>query len=301
MLYLRPRSLILVFPALVVSACTTTQTGNNTGATQQSTSTASPSATVALATQGLPADAQGAAARLNSSPRHGEWVMVSVSPSDSVRAWVVYPERKTKAPVVIVIHEIFGLTSWIRAVADQLAADGFIAVAPDFLTMKQLPTGPDSVVMQAATAAIRTLDPAQVQRQIDAVARYAMALPAAEPRYGIVGFCWGGGVSFAHATHAPSLGAAVVYYGVSPRTETLSMVQAPVLGLYGGNDNRVNATIPAADSALRALAKTYSHTAYEGAGHGFLRQQSGMNGANMTATQQAWPMTIAWYRRYLER
>lgn len=109
-----------------------------------------------------------------------------------------------------------------------------------------------------------------------------------------------GGGSFAHAAHSPSLGAAVVYYGVSPARERLSGVKAPVLGLYGGNDARVNATIPAADSALRAMGKTYSHNIYGGAGHGFLRQQSGANGANLTATQQAWPATIAWFKRYLE-
>ncbi|MEP6905314.1 MAG: dienelactone hydrolase family protein, partial [Gemmatimonadales bacterium] len=139
-----------------------------------------------------------------------------------------------------------------------------------------------------------------VQRQIDAAAHYGMTLPAAQPRYGIVGFCWGGGVSFQHAVHAPALGASVVYYGTSPKTETLSMVHAPVLGLYGGNDARVDATIPPADSAMRSMGKTYLHNIYDGAGHGFLRQQTGMNGANMTATQQGWPATIAWFRRYLE-
>jgi carboxymethylenebutenolidase len=226
--------------------------------------------------------------------------MISLSPTDSLRAWVVYPERKTKAPVVVVVHEIFGLSPWIRGVTDQLAADGFIAIAPDFLTMKNLPRVSDSVATQDAVSAIRTVDPEEVQREIDAAARYAMALPAAQPRYGVVGFCWGGGVSFAHATHSPSLGASVVYYGVSPKTEALSAVRAPVLGLYGGSDARVDATIPPADSALRSMGKTYSHSVFDGAGHGFLRQQAGMNGANMTATQQAWPATIAWFRRYLD-
>ena len=258
------------------------------------------STTVAANTQGLPADAEHAMERLNSSPRHGEWATVSRSGTDSIRAWVVYPERKTKAPVVIVIHEIYGLSTWVRAVADQLAADGFIAVAPDLLTMKPRAAGSDTLTQQEASAAIRTLDPAWVQQQIDAAAKYGMALPAAQPRYGIVGYCWGGGTSFAHATHSPSLGASVVYYGTSPPAERLSSVKAPVLGLYGGNDARVNATIPPADSAMRALGKTYAHHIYDGAGHGFLRQQSGANGANMTATQQAWPATIAWFKRYLE-
>lgn len=281
---------------LGIVACTTTQTGTSAGGG----SAASSSSTIlASQTRGLPPDADHALARLNSSPRHGEWAMISVPPSDSVRAWVVYPERSTKAPVVVVVHEIFGLSDWIRGVADQLAADGFIAIAPDFLTMKNLPRGSDSAATQAAVAAIRTLDASQVQRMIDAAAKYGTSLPSALPRYGVVGFCWGGGVSFEHATHSPSLGAAVVYYGVSPQTEKLSMVRAPVLGLYGANDARVDATIPPADSALRTLGKTYSHTLFEGAGHGFLRQQTGMNGANMTATQQAWPATIAWFRRYL--
>lgn len=246
-----------------------------------------------------PPDAPGAPARLLASPRHGEWVMIRTGPSDSLRSYVVYPQRSTKAPVVVVVQEIFGLTPWIRSVADQLAADGYIAIAPDFLTMKNLPSGPDSVVQPLAVAATRSLNTADVQRQIDAVARYGMALPSAQQKYGVVGFCWGGSVAFNHAAHSPTVGAAVVYYGSSPSREALGSVRAPVLGLYGGEDNRVNATIPAADSTLRALGRTYVPTVYPGAGHGFLRQQSGQNGANLTASQAAWPATIAWFRKYL--
>jgi carboxymethylenebutenolidase len=218
---------------------------------------------------------------------------------DSVRAWIVYPERKDRAPVVVVVHEIYGLSPWIRAVADQLARDGFIAIAPDLLTSKNLPNSTDSVPAQLATAAIRTLDPNDVHRQISAAASYAMSLPSAVRKYGIVGYCWGGGVSFEHAVRSPSLGASVVFYGVSPPSASLTSVKAPVLGLYGGNDARVNATIAPADSIMRSLGRTYSPHIYEGAGHGFLRQQSGQNGANLTATQQAWPEAIAWFRKYL--
>jgi len=300
MLHHRRSSFVLIASVIVVIACGSNQMGNSAATSQPAASGSTPSTTVATAVQGLPADAEHAMERLNSSPRHGEWATVSRSATDSIRAWVVYPERKTKAPVVIVIHEIFGLSTWARAVADQLAADGFIAIAPDLLTMKPRSAGSDTLTQQEASTAIRTLDPAWVQQQIDAAAKYGMALPAAQPRYGIVGFCWGGGVSFTHATHSPSLGASVVYYGTSPPVERLSSVRAPVLGLYGGNDARVNATIPPADSALRAMGKTYVHHIYDGAGHGFLRQQSGANGANMTATQQAWPATIAWFKRYLE-
>lgn len=260
-----------------------------------------PSASVVIATdtRGLPPDASGALARLSSSPRHAEWAVIRTGGGDSVRAWVVYPERSSKAPVVLVVHEIFGLSSWIRSVADQLAADGFIAIAPDLLTMKNLPDGPDSVVAPLARAVIGSLDPAWVQKQLDAVAQYGMSLPAAEKKYGIVGFCWGGGTSFAHAVHAPGLGASVVYYGTSPKTADLESVRAPVLGLYGGNDARVDATIPPADSALKALGRTYVYSIYPGAGHGFLRQQAGMDGANMAATRAAWPATVAWFKKYL--
>lgn len=246
----------------------------------------------------LPADVNEARPRLAASPRHGEWVMISAG-TDSVRAYVVYPERKTKAPVVVVVHEIYGLTPWVRGVADQLAADGFIAIAPDLLTSKSLPNPTDSVPGNLATAAIRTLDPADVHRQISAAAEYAMALPSALPRYGIVGYCWGGSVSFEHAVRSPKLGASVVYYGSSPAPASLASVKAPVLGLYGGNDARVNASIPPADSVMRQLGKTFTYHIYEGAGHGFLRQQAGQEGANLKATQQAWPATIAWFRRHL--
>ena len=245
--------------------------------------------------------ASDAPAQLTASPRHGEWVTVSTGPGDSVRAWVVYPERTTKAPVVIVVHEIFGLSPWIRSVADQLAADGFLAVAPDFLTMKNVPGSPENPDGQAARAAIQTLNMDDVHRQISAVAQYAMRLPAAAPRYGIVGFCWGGAVSFEHAVRSPSLGASVVYYGTSPQPARLASVRAPVLGLYGSDDARVNATVPGADSAMKALGKMYRPIFYEGAGHGFLRQQDGREGKNLAAARAAWPETISWFRTHLGR
>lgn len=249
----------------------------------------------------LPPDADHALARLNASPRHGQWVMIPRGKGDSLRAWIVYPERSTRAPVIVVIHEIFGMSTWIRAVTDQLAASGYIAIAPDLLTGQQLPGAPDSVPIQAAIAAVSKLNAADVQRDVNATATYAMALPAALPRYGIVGFCWGGSVSFANAVHGlPSLAASVVYYGTPP--SDLAAVHAPVLGLYGANDARVVMTIAPADSAMHALGRTYVHHVYDGATHGFLRaQQGGTNGANMAATSAAWPATIGWLRKYLDR
>jgi carboxymethylenebutenolidase len=249
----------------------------------------------------LPAGSADAAARLAASPRHREWVMISAGGTDSVRAWIVYPERKTRAPVVIVVHEIFGLSTWARAVADQLAAQGFIAIAPDLLTGKHVSAGPDSISVDSAMAAIRLLKPDDYQRQLVAVANWGMHLPSALPRYGIVGFCWGGGVAFAHGAYAPSLSASVVFYGTSPDSALLMKVRAPVLGLYGADDARVDATIPAADSMMKRLGRTYDHFLFTGAGHGFLRDQAGRSGANLAATQEAWPKTIAWFRTNLDK
>lgn len=276
----------------------------NQGSDEHDTHTVAPVASAGRvvaeqSSSALPAGASDAEARLAASSRHAEWAMVRVGNSDSVRVWLVYPERSTKAPVVVVVHEIFGLSTWIRAVADQFAADGFIAVAPDFLTGNTGGVHPDSLSVDSARAAIRRLDAGQIQTRIDAVARWAMALPAAEPRYGIVGFCWGGSVVFNHAVHSPTLGAGVAYYGSAPAPERLTSVRAPILGLYGENDARVNATIAPTDSAMRALGKTYQAQVFPGAGHGFLRAQDGQAGANLEATRRAWPATLSWFRRHL--
>jgi carboxymethylenebutenolidase len=252
-------------------------------------------------TAALPASGAEATARLAASPRHAEWVMIPAGGADSVRAWVVYPERSTRAPVVLVVHEIFGMSNWVRSVADQLAADGFIAIAPDLLTGLHVPEGPDGANPDSARAVIGTLQAPDVQRRLDFAARYGMALPAALPSYGIVGFCWGGGISFNHAVHAPNLGASVVYYGTSPDSAALASVRAPVLGFYGENDARVNATIPRARAALASGDRTYEPVILPGAGHGFLRAQDGQNGANLAATRVAWPRTVAWFHKYLER
>jgi carboxymethylenebutenolidase len=229
--------------------------------------------------------------------------MIKTGP-DSVKAWVVYPQRSTNAPVVVVIHEIFGLSTWIRGVADQLAADGFIAIAPDLLTDKVEHAQGDTATQSAATTAIRTLKTEDVHRQLAAVGAWGMSQPAAAKKYGVVGFCWGGGRSFQHAIQSPTgLSASVVYYGPMTPDDIaqLGKVKVPVLGLYGGNDQRVNATIPTVDSAMKALGKTYEPHVFEGAGHGFLRaqQDTARGNANLKATEQAWPLTIAWFKKNL--
>jgi carboxymethylenebutenolidase len=224
--------------------------------------------------------------------------MVPVEGGDSVRVWVVYPERSTNAPVVVVVHEIFGLSTWVRGVADQLAADGFIAIAPDYLTGKTtLPA--DSLTMDAGRALIRGLDPLEVVRRTTAAAEYGMSRPAALRRYGVVGFCWGGGVVFEHASRSPNLGAGVAYYGAPGEATPLADVRAPLLGLYGENDARVNASIARVDSTLRAAGRSFDHQIFAGAGHGFLRQQGGAAGANLAASRAAWPRTVSFFRTHL--
>lgn len=247
--------------------------------------------------QSLPALGDSATARLNASPRHGEWVKVDAGAGDTVNSWVVYPERRDKAPVVVVIHEIFGLTDWVRGVADQLAKEGFIAIAPDLLSRHGLNGGgSETVDQQGAVRLIRDVTPAEAQRRLMAAGRYAAALPAANGRIASVGFCWGGSTSYALATVWPELRGAVVYYGTSPDSAALANVRARVLGLYAGDDARVLATVPPAQATMQALRKPYEVHTYEGAGHGFARDQAGREGANARAIAQAWPRTLSFLR-----
>jgi carboxymethylenebutenolidase len=246
----------------------------------------------------LPPSAETAAEAVKKSSRHQEWVDVKVPGSgDVVKTFVVYPERKDKAPVVIVIHEIFGLTDWIRGVADQLAEDGFIAVAPDLLSGKGPNGGGTEELGDAATKVIRTLTPEEVVSKLNAVREHGIKLPASNGKSASIGFCWGGSASFNYAVAQPALNAAVVYYGGSPSdASAYAKIKAPVLGLYGGNDARVNATIPTAQENMKG--KVYEAHTFDGAGHGFLRQQSGASGANMKATEQAWPLTLEFLRKH---
>jgi carboxymethylenebutenolidase len=261
----------------------------------------------------LPADEEGAKARLSASPRHSEWVKVDAAGGTPVNTFVVYPERRDKAPVVIVIQEIFGLSDWIRGVADQLAAEGFIAVAPDLLSGH----GPNGGGTEAyptrddVTKAVMSLPQPEMTARLDAVRAYGLKLPAANGKSATVGFCFGGSQSFAYAVSQPGLNAAVVYYGTAPNqpggaqgsftpAATIAQIKAPVLGLYGGADARIGATIPATEAKMKELGKSYEPHTFDGAGHGFLRAQTAQNGANMKASEQAWPMTVAFLRKHTE-
>jgi carboxymethylenebutenolidase len=251
----------------------------------------------------IPPAEDGAKAALERSPRHHEWVDIAVpGMAAKMTAFLAYPERKDKAPVVIVIQEIFGLTDWIRSVADQLAADGFIAIAPDLLSGRG-PGGGGTEKFASrddAVKAVRGLTPSEVIAMLNAAADRGRKLPAATGRFATVGFCWGGAQSFLYAAAKADLGAAVVFYGTSPDAEALTRITAPVLGLYGEDDARVNTTVGPAAETMKKLGKTFVTHTYKGAGHGFLRAQDGREGANLEAAKKAWPATVEHLRKHLE-
>jgi carboxymethylenebutenolidase len=208
--------------------------------------------------------------RLDASPRHHEYVPLKHG-DRTVQAFVVYPEVKTKAPVIVLIHEIFGLSDWAKEMADELAAQGFIVVAPDLLSGFG-PNGGGSSEFSSQDAAVKAvsgLDPAVVNADLDAAADYGKNLPAANGKIAVTGFCWGGGKSFAFATHRKDLSAAFVFYGPGPAE--VSTITAPVYGFYAGNDARIGATIPDTTAAMKAAGKKYEPVTYDGAGHGFMR------------------------------
>ncbi len=235
-----------------------------------------------------------AKARLDASPRHHEYVTLKHD-NRSVQAFVVYPEVKDKATVVVLIHEIFGLSDWAKEMADELAGQGFIVVAPDLLSGMG-PNGGGSSAFpdrDSTTKAVSGLDASQVTADLDAAADYGKKIPAANGKVVTVGFCWGGGKSFAFATHRKDLAAAFVFYGPGPAD--VSSITAPVYGFYGGNDARIGATIPATTDAMKAAGKKYEPVSYDGAGHGFMRageDPTDTNPANKTAREQGFARLV---------
>ena len=248
---------------------------------------------VPLATTTMPAQ-DWAKARLDASPRHHEYVHLKHG-DRTVDAFVVYPEASGKAPVVVLIHEIFGLTDWAKEMADEIAAKGFIVVAPDLLSgMGPKGGGSDDFADQdARVKAVSGLDPAGVMSDLDAAADYGKHLPASNGKLAVTGFCWGGGKSFAFATHRHDLSAAFVFYGPGP--SDVSSITAPVYGFYAGNDARIGATVPDTTKAMQAAGKKYEPVTYEGAGHGFMRageDPGNTNPANKTARDQGFERLI---------
>jgi carboxymethylenebutenolidase len=235
----------------------------------------------AMAFWAFPAFGQDwAKAKLDKSPRHGEYVQLKHD-GRTLQAYVVYPEVSQKATAVVVIHEIFGLTDWARLAADELAEAGYIAIAPDLV-------GPleGENVMQA----VRKLPAKQVLADLDAAADYIKSQPAANGKLAVAGFCWGGGKSFAFATHRKDLSAACVFYGVAPDKKDMSKIACPVNGFYAQNDARITVTVPGTEKLMREAQKKYDAVIYSGAGHGFMRagETPNASAANRDARDGAW-------------
>jgi carboxymethylenebutenolidase len=255
----------------------------------------------------IPPDNAASLDRIKASPRHGEWVDIKMTAGPALRSFVVYPERADKAPVVLVIHDIFGMGDWARAVGDSLAKDGFIAIVPDLLSGKGPNGGGSEELGQNVGQAIRTLTPDDVNARLNAAMAYGKSLPSANGRTAVIGFCWGGSGSFNYAIAQPDLFAAVVYYGTPPMKtvdgkqavdpEPLARIKAPIIGFYGGNDARVTSTVEPTAAEMKKLGKVYDPHVEDGAGHGFLKGQS-QSDANAKAAADAWPLTIAFLKKY---
>ncbi|HEY2472224.1 MAG TPA: dienelactone hydrolase family protein [Terracidiphilus sp.] len=230
-----------------------------------------------------------AKSRLDASPRHHEYVTLKHD-NRTLQAFVVYPEVKNKASVVVMIHEIFGLSDWAKEMADELAAEGFIVVAPDLLSGHGPNNGGSDALpdQDARVKAVSALDPNEVLADLDSAADFAKKIPAANGKIAVAGFCWGGSKSFAFAAHRKDLSAAFVFYGTGP--SDVSTITAPVYGFYAGEDARVGATVPGTTEAMKAAGKFYEPVTYDGAGHGFMRageDPGNKNPANTTARTQA--------------
>ena len=237
------------------------------------------------------AGADSAKEQLENSPRHGEWGKISTESGREVNAFIVFPEIKENATSVIVIHEIFGLTDWIRQVGDELAKAGFVVICPDFLSgMGPNGGGTDSFGGNNVRRAIRDLDPEQITTDLKAVTKYVRDLPSTTDAVAVSGFCWGGRQSFRFATNDDSLKAAFVFYGSPPDAATLGKITCPVYGFYGESDNRINSTIESTKAAAKSASITYEPVIYSGVGHGFLRQGMAAEASETqkTATREAW-------------
>lgn len=233
-----------------------------------------------------------AKADLAKSPRHMEWVELK-NGSRTVKAFVAYPEVKEKATVVVLIHEIMGMTDWVMSMADQFAKEGFIAIAPDFLSGMGPGGGRTDSFDDVGKAreAVSGLSPDQVTGDLNAAVDYGMKLPASNGKVVVGGFCWGGTQAFRYATQRSDIKAALVFYGSGPTDrELIAKISAPVYAFYGGNDARINATIPESEKLMNHAGKKYEPVTYEGAGHGYMRagQMPDAQEANKKARSESW-------------
>lgn len=247
----------------------------------------------------LPPSGATALGDLGASPRRADFVDIQVPGSAvPVRSWIAYPDR-SPAPIVMVISDLYGLSDWVRSVADAFAAEGFVTVAPDLLTAAT-PAGSDHPFFLEETRIVPTvarIGPRERTTRLDAVRAWALDLPMANGRAGMVGFGWGGSVGFAYAVTQPALDALVAFYGAGPGTASdYERINAPVLALYGG-DLRTAETAPSVTAAMAAAGKSFEPIIYEGATV-FLKAQEGLD-ANRRATEDAWPRALAFLHQHL--
>ncbi len=247
-------------------------------------------ATAILFTAQFAAAQDWAKDQLAKSPRHREWVTIKHN-GRSVDTLIAYPETKDKRPVVLVIHEIFGLSDWAQELADEVAAAGYIAVAPDLLTGMAANGGrTKDFNVDSAIEAVSKLNPDQVTADLNAAADYGLKLPASNGKLFVAGFCWGGSQTFRFATNRADLAAAFVFYGSSPNKDDIARIKAPVYGFYAGNDSRINAGLQDTIANMKAANKAYEPVTYDGAGHGFMRagEAPDASEANKHAREDAW-------------
>ncbi len=248
--------------------------------------------TALLLAASIPAAAQDwAKAQLAKSSRHQEWVQIKAG-DRTVHAFVVYPEVKTKATAVLMIHEIFGMSDWVQLAADEMAAAGYVAIAPDLLSGMG-PNGgrTDSFEPSKITEGVSKLPPDQVTADLNAVADYVKKLPAANGKLAVTGFCWGGAQTFRFATNRVDLAIAMPFYGQSPTDPAaIAKINTKVFGFYAENDARIDQTIPGTEQLMKDAKKTYEPVIYKGAGHGFMRAGDDPNGneANKKAREDSW-------------
>lgn len=274
----------------------------------------------------LPASNNQAPARLSASPRHSEWVKVAWEPGskDSLMAFIVYPTTSNaKTPVVVVIHEIYGLSTWVRGVADQAAAEGFIAIAPDLNSKVRGGPSTTELTRDSAQKLANQVPMADRNKAIAAVAKFAMSQPSAAQKYAVIGFCYGGSTVWGHAINGGIAGysGGVAFYGTpnmnpaaqgvapTPVADSLKKITKPIMLLSGSKDARIGAAMPAIDSSMKALGKWYYGNNYPGAVHGFMRAQDdpktptrdeAEEQANLAAAKDAWPRTVKFLKDNLK-
>jgi carboxymethylenebutenolidase len=211
-----------------------------------------------------------------------------------IRAYLAAPHKQAKVPGIVVIHEIFGLNSHIEDVARRLATEDFLALAPDALS----PVGGTPEDQREAFTLTRQLDGQTTVDNYVAAVKYLQSHPRSNGNVGVIGFCWGGGISNHVAVKCPELKAAVPFYGSQPKSEDVHKIKASLLLHYAGNDDRINQGIAAFEEALKKASIDYRLYMYEGTKHAFFNDTN-PDRYNKEASQLAWKRTIEFLNEML--